>query len=197
MLSQLIRFDEQLFLWLNGFHSPGWDRIMWLFSTRWFWVPVYAVLLAALFRRYGSRMFLRIVVVVIICVTINDQLASGIFKPWVARPRPTYTEGISHLVHTVTDLSGNPYRGGRFGFYSSHTANLFGVAVLYLLLMRPNPRWVAPLIYLWVTTVAYSRIYLGVHFPLDILTGMAMGTMIGWLCFVMFNRYLLTRSSSA
>jgi undecaprenyl-diphosphatase len=91
----------------------------------------------------------------------------------------------------VISPDGQEYRGGRYGFYSSHTANLFGVAILYLLLMRPNPRWAVILIYAWVTLVAYSRIYLGVHFPLDILMGIAMGTLFGWLVYQVYVRLTL------
>jgi undecaprenyl-diphosphatase len=118
-------------------------------------------------------------------------MASGVFKEWIQRPRPTYTEGIQELVHTVTSPDGQVYRGGRYGFYSSHTANLFGIAILYLLLMKPNRRLAVVPIYVWVTVVAYSRIYLGVHFPLDILMGMLMGTLFGWLVYQIYARLIV------
>ncbi|MFN8699044.1 MAG: phosphatase PAP2 family protein [Flavobacteriales bacterium] len=188
MWESLIQLDEQLFLWLNGIHAPWMDRVMWLFSTRWFWIPVYALLLFRLYRRHGIRQFGWIVLAIVACVIVNDQMASGVFKEWIQRPRPTYTEGIQELVHTVTSPDGQEYRGGRYGFYSSHTANLFGIAILYLMLMKPNSRWAVVVIYTWVSLVAYSRIYLGVHFPLDILMGMAMGTFFGWLVYQVYAR---------
>jgi undecaprenyl-diphosphatase len=190
-LEKLLELDQSLFLLLNGAHADWLDIPMWLISTRWFWIPIYFFLLLSLFKRYKGWSFVVLLVIVALCITINDQVASGIFKEWVGRPRPTHTEGLKEYVHTVKDLSGNEYRGGRFGFYSSHAANLFGVVILFVVCMKPLKGWWIALLYLWVTLIAYSRIYLGVHFPGDILMGMGMGTLVGWICaliFLMINK---------
>jgi len=189
MLDLLLKWDTSLFLFLNGHHFEWLDRPMWLFSTRWFWVPVYCWMLWLLQRRYGWKQFAWMVVFIALSVLINDQLASGLFKEWVGRPRPTYTEGISTLVHTVRDSSGAEYRGGKYGFYSSHTANLFGVAILFVFWMRPMRNVALIALYGWVSLVAYSRIYLGVHFPLDILAGVLMGSAMGYLVYRTHLRY--------
>lgn len=183
MLDSLLQFDQWLFLLLNGAHADWLDFPMWLFSTRWFWIPVYVYLLFTLYRRYGIRRFGWIVGIIALSVLINDQLASSVFKEWIGRPRPTYTDGLKDFVHTVVAPNGQEYRGGRFGFYSSHAANLFGVAILYFFLMRPMKRWAIGLLFGWVTLIGYSRIYLGVHFPSDILMGAAMGSAIGAFCY--------------
>lgn len=185
------RLDRSLFFLINGMHADWLDRPMWLVSTRWIWIPLYVFLLYTLYRRYPGRPFAWVVLCIACCVWANDQLASSVFKEWMERPRPTHTPGVSEWVHTVRDWEGREYRGGRFGFYSSHAANLFGIALMYVRLMRPlHARWIA-LMYFWVTLVAWSRIYLGVHFPSDIAMGMIMGSLIGWIfsrVFAFLNR---------
>lgn len=193
VIDWLLQWDTALFLRLNALHADWLDRPMWLFSTRWFWLPVYAWMLFLIQRRYGWKQFGWIVMMVALSVLINDQLASGLFKEWVGRYRPTHTQELAGLVHTVTDASGAEYLGGKFGFYSSHTANLFGVAILYLMLMRPLRRYLVILLYLWVSLISYSRIYLGVHFPLDILAGIIMGSLVGYGCYMVYHHFISRR----
>lgn len=173
MIANLAELDEQLFIALNGLHAPWLDGIMMMVSGNVIWLPLYAFLLYHI-ARLRSDAWVALLCVVL-TITICDQLTSTIIKPWVARPRPTWNDALMHLVHTV-----DGYRGGNFGFPSSHAANTFGVAVLLNLVLRK--RWVLCL-FLWAAWVSYSRIYLGVHYPGDVLVGALIGSACGWLVY--------------
>ncbi|MEZ4799213.1 MAG: phosphatase PAP2 family protein [Flavobacteriales bacterium] len=181
-----LSWDKALMLWLNTDAFPILDKVMWYFSEKLFWIPVYAILLFSIFKKYGTKIFVWAIVFIALCVLLNDQTASGIFKTWVARPRPSHTPGLEELLHFVREPNGNLYKGGQFGFYSSHAANYAGVVTLYILIMKPQT-WIKWLLVSWVVLISYSRIYLGVHFPSDILMGLLMGMLYGWICFRLFK----------
>jgi undecaprenyl-diphosphatase len=133
----------------------------------------------AMLRRWGLRVLL-VLLCIVVLVTISDQLASSVFKPWVQRERPTYTPEVMDHLHLVKEENGNFYRGGKFGFYSSHAANSMAVALFFLLILRPVKRIWTVILMLWVVLVGYSRVYLGVHYPTDILMGWIMGSLIAF-----------------
>jgi undecaprenyl-diphosphatase len=170
--------DQQLFLFLNSLNSPFWDRFMWIISAILTWIPLYLAILIALAVRY-KRKFLVLVLMIIISITLSDQI-SVIIKNSVRKPRPSHEPAISGLVHIV-----NNYRGGSYGFVSSHAANCFTVAVLSLLLIRK--RWFTFSILFWAMVVSYSRIYLGVHYPGDVILGSLLGITIGWGIFKLYK----------
>jgi len=177
-------------LWLNTDAFPFLDGPMWYFSSKFFWTPIYALMLYALFKKYNAKYFLWIVVMIALCVLINDQTASGLFKNWIARSRPSHDPEISSQLHLVLEPNGNLYRGGRFGFYSSHAANMAGVVTLFILMMKPMRRLLSALLILWVLLISYSRIYLGVHYPFDVLMGLFMGVAGGLLCYFIWKKLM-------
>ena len=166
------RLDQQLFLFLNSIHSPFWDRIMYAISSIVIWVPLYLVILIYLGYRY-RRKFLVILLCIILAVTLSDQLSVHLFKNVFHRLRPCHEPSIMGLVHLV-----NGRCGGLYGFVSSHAANSFNVAVLSLLLVRE--RWYSVSILIWASIIGYSRIYLGVHYPGDVICGAVVGALTGW-----------------
>ena len=138
-----------------------------------------AVALYVLYRKLGWRGFALMLLGLILCVLLADRISSGIFKPLFARPRPTHALG--DAVHVVRE-----YRGGAYGFVSSHAANLFAIAVYTLLLVRR--RWFTWVMLIFAVFVSYTRIYLGVHYPLDIACGALLGALIGWVLAKLFYR---------
>ncbi|MGD2034699.1 MAG: phosphatase PAP2 family protein [Bacteroidales bacterium] len=175
MSDKLIALDTQLFLWLNSQHSPFWDKVMWLVSGKIEWLPLYLILVAFIIYRYRWQS-LAIIVSIIIAVALADHLAVKAFKEVFERLRPSHNPEIQDLVHIV-----NNYRGGLYGFVSNHAANSFSLAMFLSLLLK-NKLFTAG-IFFWAILVSYSRIYLGVHYPGDILGGAALGMVIGWLAY--------------
>ena len=183
MPERLVNTDIRLFLWLNGHHSPFWDHIMWFISGKAEWLPLYLILLGYIIYRFKWQS-LSILIAVIITITLADQLAVKAFKEVFERLRPSHNPDIEQLVHIV-----NGYRGGAYGFVSNHAANSFALAVFTSLLLR-NKFYTAGILF-WASLVSYSRIYLGVHYPGDILGGAMLGSLIAWLVYSLFNRFSL------
>jgi undecaprenyl-diphosphatase len=180
MFDKLIALDTKIFLWLNALHSPGWDKIMWHISGKIEWLPLYLFLFGYIVYRYKWRS-LAILLTLALAITLADQLAVLAFKETIRRLRPTHEPAIAHLVHTV-----NNYRGGAYGFVSNHAANSFALACYLSLLFRN--KLLTVLLILWACLVSYSRIYLGVHYPGDIIGGAILGSIIGWVFYLLYSK---------
>jgi undecaprenyl-diphosphatase len=194
LANSLIPYESELFLWLNGQHNAFFDSFMSIYSGKVIWLPFIIVALGVFTIKTKSIEALLVVVAIVLVCTLCDQLASSIIKPMCERVRPTHYPGIESLVHTVDN-----YRGGRFGFISSHSANGFGAATFASLLFRQ--RLFSFAIFLWASVTAYSRIYLGVHFISDVAGGIMVGCLIGWAVYILYtkarNRFLhLTAAES-
>lgn len=165
--------DAQLFLFLNGLHADWLDPIMVAITEMWPWVPLYILLLFMVFKQYGKRgwWILLAVVVVILC---SDQLSAHVCKPLFHRLRPCYNTDLEKLVHLPKGLP-----GGRYGFVSSHAANTFAVAAFLTTALRKSYRHIGWWLYGWAFISSYSRIYVGVHYPGDIVAGAVLGILIG------------------
>ena len=175
MLDWIIEIDKKVFLFLNNIHSPAWDDIMFGISAKTPWIPFYAVLLFVIIYRERPYKFIFTIVFVALVVLLCDQI-SVFIKDAVGRYRPSHDPEISHLVHIV-----NNRRGRQFGFVSSHAANCFGAAA-FLSNQFKNCKW-SILLFAWAAIVSYSRIYLGVHYPLDIICGALLGILLGIPCY--------------
>lgn len=180
-------FDQQVFLFLNSLNSPFWDKVMHVMSMITVWVPLYLAILVYLGYRY-ERKFLIILVFIVLAVTLTDQTAL-LIKNTVHRLRPCHEPSLSGLIHLADNRC-----GGLYGFVSSHAANSFNVALLSLLFIRK--RWYSISIIIWAAIVGYSRIYLGVHYPGDVLCGSILGALIGWGIYILYDmtdRYILQK----
>ncbi len=179
MIEVLSSLDQRLFLWLNGQHATFFDPVIFFVSGRYEWIPLYAVIIAFIIRRYRWKS-LWIIVAVIVMITLSDQIAN-LLKAGVKRLRPCKDPEIGHLVHLV-----NNYCSGMYGFVSGHAANSFALATFVSLLFRK--KWVSTGMILWASAVSYSRIYLGVHYPGDVLGGALIGVLLAWAIYVALVR---------
>ena len=173
--------DRSAFLLVNGWRAPWLDLPMFFLSIGWLWAPVFLLLLWLFFRRFRSpRDRLLIAVGIAVCIAGTDLISSSVIKPSVRRLRPAHDQSIGGMAHIVRRPDGQKYRGGRFGFVSSHAANYFGLATLgYWLLRTKRALW----LFAWAALISYSRIYLGVHFPGDVVAGALLGVVWGSLVF--------------
>jgi undecaprenyl-diphosphatase len=176
----LERFDQQLFLFINSLNSPFFDQVMHAISGKLIWVPLYLAILIFLGIRY-KRKFLVILFFIILAATLADQ-SSVLIKNIVLRLRPCQQPLLKGMVHLV-----NGECGGLYSFVSSHATNSFNVALLSLLFIKK--RWYTISIILWASIIGYSRIYLGVHYPGDVICGSMLGAIIGWS---MYHLYAIT-----
>lgn len=181
LLQLLNQWDTDLLLAINGWHNGYWDTFMYAFSGKWVWVPMYAALLYVLARNLPWRTTLWCLVGVALCITFADQVGASLIRPWAERLRPANPENpISDLVHIV-----NGYRGGRYGFPSCHAANTFGLAFYLMLVVRRKA--LTGLLVAWALVTCYSRAYLGVHYPGDLLAGALLGLAGAALCYTLFR----------
>lgn len=179
-IQQYIAADKELLLSLNGSDSLFWDGFMWIATSTIVWLPVMAILLYIIIKNNKIQESLLIIVMMALVITLADQIASGFCKPFFARYRPTQDADIMYMVDIV-----NGYRGGRFGFISSHAANTFAAAVFLSLLIRRTS--LTFMLLIWAALNSYSRIYLGVHYPGDILFGTLEGCLIGYLVYLLYS----------
>jgi undecaprenyl-diphosphatase len=168
-------WDTSLFFMINGHFTPFLDNVMFTVSDKFIWIPLYLSVLYVLIKNWKKEAIV-LIIALILCIVISDQLASGVLKHMVKRLRPSHVENLSNIVHLVKG-----YAGGLYGFASSHASNAFGFALLSALIIRRKVYTWA--IFFWAVLMAYSRIYLGVHYPLDVFGGAAVGTLSALLCF--------------
>lgn len=180
MLEKILNYERNTFFLLNGSDSAYLDRFMWLFSGKAVWLPLAAFILFVLIYKKNWREWLLILLAITLVVTLADQFASHLCKPLFTRFRPTHHPDFMNEVRTVFD-----YRGGRYGFMSSHAANAFGFVTFMTLLMRH--RLFGGALFLWALVTAYSRVYLGVHFISDIVPGALIGTLFGYLVYQLYR----------
>ncbi len=171
--------DRSLFLIINSINSPFFDEVMHYITRKYTWVPLYAFVLFIYFRERGREALL-LTIFAIILITASDQGSVRLFKDQFMRLRPCHDPDIAHLVHIVRDRC-----GGLYGFISSHASNTFAFALFSHLVVRR--RWFAVTLFSWATLVSYSRLYVGVHYPGDIVVGALFGMLTALLIYYLYR----------
>jgi undecaprenyl-diphosphatase len=181
VIEKLVPLDKELFLFLNGMHHPFFDFVFWWASNSLIWIPVYLLLLYLVIKKYRWQSLL-VLLFAGLCITITDLTAFYGFKEVFLRLRPTHNPELQFMVHTL-----NGYKGGNYGFISNHAANYFGLAFFLIQLLYKRHPYLALGMILWASLIAYSRIYLGVHYPSDVAVGALLGMLVGWLLGTLYN----------
>ena len=183
MLEHIQALDRHLLLLINRAHTPALDALMVFASNRNVWFPAYALLIGLLIYVFRRRA-LWLLPLLILAVSLADSITSRLFKPYFGRLRPCHDSGLTALLHLPDGC------GGQFGFLASHAANSFALAVFLALALPPRRfRVLQALTFLWAGLLSYSRMYLGAHFPSDVLGGAAVGALLGWGAAAVFNKY--------
>ena len=172
-MEQLEAIDRELFLLLNGMHNAMSDWVMYWVSEKQVWLPLYLLLIWKLFKLYPRKAFITSLIFAGLVVFLCDRISVMMFKDVFLRYRPCHNEDIQFLTHIV-----NGHCGGLYGFISSHASNHFGIAVFAGRILSSKP-WLWGLL-VWASVIAYSRIYLGVHYPSDVAVGALLGSSIGY-----------------
>jgi undecaprenyl-diphosphatase len=180
MYEALVSFDRNLFLALNSSLGPSFDTFMVWVADRFIWIPLYALLAFMLVRKFGFQS-LYMILFAGLMITISDQ-GSVLLKNTFLRERPCHDDTISLMVHTV-----GGHCGGQYGFVSSHASNTMALFTYLLLMLRNTNRLLTAGLALWVVLIGYCRIYLGVHFPADIIGGWLMGIFSAFLTYGIYR----------
>jgi undecaprenyl-diphosphatase len=180
-MDTLSTIDSDLFLFLNGLHADWLDKVMVLITDMWAWLPLYLLLIYWTVKQYGKRcwwIFLAVGVVVL----CSDQISSHLFKPYFQRLRPCFNEEFEGMLHLPKGMA-----GGRYSFTSSHAANTFAIATFLTSALRNYRPWAGLALYLWAFISSYSRIYIGYHYPGDIVCGAILGILVGLVLWKVFQ----------
>ena len=178
MLERLENIDKDLLLQAQSFHSDFWDRFMAFITNKYVSVPLYILLVVLVIITFRKKSLL-IFLLIGLMITCSDRISSGFFKPTFKRLRPCHDAEIARLVRMPAGC------GGTYGFVSSHAANTFALAGFLFLLGRKRSRWYA-LLFVWAVLVSYSRVYLGIHYPGDVIVGGLLGLLLGSIFYLIY-----------
>lgn len=173
-------FDVYWLMLFNDFGNPDVDDFFWYATKTITYIPLFLVLAYCMHHWYCSRHVILALVLLALLITVADQTASGLCKPYFQRLRPTHEFYLQMFIHPI-----HGYRGGLYGFFSSHAANTFAAATFLSLFFRS--RYITATLFPWAMLSSFSRMYLGVHYPTDILVGAAFGMFVGWLFYRLYD----------
>ena len=179
-IDKFLPYERELFFAINGSDSSYLDSAMWIYSSLLTWLPMVLFILYIAFRNQKLNEALLVLGSLVLLFVLTDQISSSFFKPLFKRYRPTHHPDFMNLVEVVRN-----YRGGQYGFLSGHATNSFGLAVFFSFLFKN--KYVTAFMIFWATLNSYSRIYLGVHFISDIVGGLILGTLLGFLVYKIYG----------
>jgi len=183
-MDTLLAYDQELFLFLNNLGSETWDGFWLVVTNKLSSIPLYALLLFLIYQKFGLKGMLITMVIVAAMITCTDQI-SDFFKNYLQRPRPCKVFSWEETMRFIAP------RCGRYGYFSGHATSSMATAVFAGLALQSNYRNLIFILLFWAVAVAYSRIYVGVHYPLDILTGMVAGALLGYGFYVLQKKLIV------
>ncbi len=182
MQHYILELDERLLLFFNGLNNPWLDSAMFLLTNGKFWAPLFIVTVIFILIKFKGKGFF-ILLFVGLVITLGDQISSSLLKPLIGRLRPSHEPSLEGILHLV-----NNYRGGLYSFVSSHATNSFGVATMLWLLIGKQYKWIG-VFFAWAFIFSFTRVYLGVHYPGDIIAGAALGSSLALGINWVFRKY--------
>ena len=182
-MDALLLWDQELFLWLNGLGSEPFDAFWMTVTNKRYTIGFYAILTAVMSKRLGWKNTLWMLLTIALLITFTDQI-TNLFKDRFKRLRPCHEVGLTDIMRQV-----KPGCGGKYGYFSGHASNSFAMATFFVVLFARHLKWLRWL-FLVAALVAYSRIYIGVHYPLDVISGTCFGILGGWLFAKLYLRFI-------
>ncbi len=182
MVDYILALDEKLLLFINGLHSPWLDSIMFTLTDGKAWLPLFLTVVIFIFIKFKWKGFYVLLLVGLV-IFVGDQLSSALLKPWVGRLRPSHQPHLEGVLHIV-----NNYRGGLYSFVSSHATNSFAVATMLWLLLGKHYKWIG-IFFGWAIIFSFTRVYLGVHYPGDVVAGALLGAAIAWGIYKLVQKF--------
>ncbi len=186
MIEQILQYDTELFIYLNSLGTKTWDPFWLAYTSKFNWIPFYALLLYLIYKQIGAKSMLITIAIVALMITVTDQV-TNLFKHGFQRMRPCHLAEIIDSMRLVRDGC-----GGRYGFFSGHASNTMAAAIFIGLTLKNRFKYLIYILIVWAFLMAYSRVYIGVHYPIDIVLGMLFGVITGY-GFYKLNTYLIKR----
>ena len=186
MIDQILQYDTEFFIYLNSLGSPTWDPFWLAYTSKFNWIPFYALLLYLIFKQIGKKPMLITIVVIAIMILVTDQI-TNLFKHNFHRLRPCHLAELIDKIRLVRSGC-----GGQYGFFSGHASNTMAAAVFIGLMLKNRFKYSLYILIVWAFLMAYSRVYIGVHYPLDITIGMLFGALSGF-AFYKLNLFLIKK----
>lgn len=183
MIEWLESIDRAIVLAVNSWHTPFLDEFFWYISARWTWIPLYVFLIYLSWKQFGTRKTLWFVGIVLLTIAVVDLTSVYFFKETFQRYRPSHHALLTNRLHFYRLPNGEFYKGGMFGFVSSHASNFFAVSMLTGLSLRKNHPKLLAILLVISGIVCFSRLYLGAHYLSDLLAGALWGSLLAWLSY--------------
>ncbi len=197
MIDYLEALDRSIVQTVNSWNTPFLDEVFWIISGRLIWVLFYIGLMFLAFRKLERRTFYLFLISTIAAVGLADLISVHLFKNVFLRYRPSHHADLTNILHFYLIKENDFYRGGQYGFVSSHATNFFALATIFSLVLKKQMPKLWILLFSLAIIIAFSRLYLGVHYLSDLIVGALLGFLVSFLVyrfiFLKFNTVIINK----